>query len=104
MLSLQHLCRLRLKMYRDLGFTPVEEDGIYSKVLVRESRSFPGFSEQQGRQPFASSRTFRNDYLLTLRPAHSGSANSHDAATVRIDPGNNDFYWSNYLWKILSRE
>ncbi|KAM0754119.1 hypothetical protein T439DRAFT_323004 [Meredithblackwellia eburnea MCA 4105] len=30
---------LRLKMYRDLGFTPVEEDGIYTKVLVRSSRT-----------------------------------------------------------------
>lgn len=29
--------RLRLKMYRDTGFTPVEEDGVYTKVLVRKS-------------------------------------------------------------------
>jgi hypothetical protein len=29
--------RLRLKLYRQMGFTPVEEDGIYSKVLVRTS-------------------------------------------------------------------
>ncbi|KAL8293196.1 hypothetical protein RQP46_000890 [Phenoliferia psychrophenolica] len=30
---------LRLKMYRDLGFTPVEENGIYTKVLVRSANS-----------------------------------------------------------------
>ncbi|BGP13784.1 hypothetical protein JCM10213_006384 [Rhodosporidiobolus nylandii] len=30
---------LRLKLYRDMGFTPVEENGIYTKVLVRSQVS-----------------------------------------------------------------
>ncbi|GAA5848314.1 hypothetical protein JCM8547_004476 [Rhodosporidiobolus lusitaniae] len=30
---------LRLKLYRDMGFTPVEERGIYIKVLVRSQHS-----------------------------------------------------------------
>lgn len=31
------LYSLRIKVYRDLGFTPIEENGIFSKVLVRAS-------------------------------------------------------------------
>lgn len=30
---------LRIKMYRQLGFTPVEENGVYRKVLVRSSKT-----------------------------------------------------------------
>ncbi|GAA5885245.1 hypothetical protein JCM6882_009535 [Rhodosporidiobolus microsporus] len=30
---------LRLKLYRDMGFTPVEENGLYTKVLVRSQQS-----------------------------------------------------------------
>ncbi|GAA6004636.1 hypothetical protein JCM10207_000963 [Rhodosporidiobolus poonsookiae] len=30
---------LRLKLYRDMGFTPVEENGLYTKLLVRSQQS-----------------------------------------------------------------
>ncbi|GAA6029228.1 hypothetical protein JCM8097_003578 [Rhodosporidiobolus ruineniae] len=30
---------LRLKLYRDMGFTPVEENGLFTKVLVRSQTS-----------------------------------------------------------------
>ncbi|KAK4053849.1 hypothetical protein OIV83_001505 [Microbotryomycetes sp. JL201] len=30
---------LRIKMYRDMGFTPLEEDGLFRKMLVRSQNS-----------------------------------------------------------------
>ncbi|BGP05902.1 hypothetical protein JCM10049v2_001721 [Rhodotorula toruloides] len=30
---------LRIKLYRDMGFIPVEENGIYSKIVVRSQNS-----------------------------------------------------------------
>lgn len=72
-------------MYRDLGFTPIEENGIFSKVLVRASCS-----------PSPLLRVPRLTRLL-----YPGSSNTSHAATIQLDSKSSDFFWANLLWDQL---
>ncbi|KAM0792360.1 hypothetical protein ACM66B_005040 [Microbotryomycetes sp. NB124-2] len=65
---------LRIKMYRDMGFTPLDEDGLFSKMLVRSQIS-------------SEART------VSFEGATATTGSSHS---------NNNFFWSNYLWDAVS--
>lgn len=87
--------RLRLKLYRQMGFTPCEESGIYTKVLVRTS--FPSLSTAVYLPPPL--------HLLTCCPhfVFAGCQRSRDARTVQLDSGTSDYQWSEFLWELVSK-
>lgn len=45
------VCRLRIKLYRDMGFLPIEENGVFSKVVVRASLLLSPLSLDQPLEP-----------------------------------------------------
>lgn len=70
-------------MYRDFGFTPVEDDaGNYSKMIVRTSSS-------------------HSHPLLSLTTIVAGSSKSLDARTIELDPKQGNFHYANLLWSAL---
>lgn len=84
--------RLRIKLYRDMGFLPIEENGIFTKVVVRTLTSFAGFPE-----------TLLLSSSLPLTRHRTGSQQSRDARTVQLDESTSDYKWSEFLWDLASK-
>ncbi|KAK4058798.1 hypothetical protein OIO90_000244 [Microbotryomycetes sp. JL221] len=63
---------LRLKMYRDMGFTPIDQQGLFTKMLVRSQRS-------------TDART------IDFQPQSN-----------KLNEASQDFFWTNYLWDVVS--
>lgn len=75
-----------------MGFLPIEENGIFTKVVVRALTSFAGFPE-----------TLLLSSSLPLTRHRTGSQQSRDARTVQLDESTSDYKWSEFLWELASK-
>lgn len=79
-----------------MGFTPVEEDGLITKVLVRKLILFAEARSHVSHVDHSSC------FVTHLASHYTGSQASQDARTVQMDSTSTSFFWANYLWDTLA--